>query len=292
MRHTITRTPDGTKRMLTPEEFNRLHPFIRERLTSEIFPFSVTTKDIDAEAKRVRAAEELIKMGPKGIKLFPAQVNVQPVIEHADLPSLHIATVDFMHPEKPRDLRLRLSAYVSTLAPDQYLIEAYGLQGSDQRRHFPKGLHHVYDYGASILGLALVAKGLKKSGAKKVLLSGPDYADYRKSFKRPEFLDILRETAVAENVKPAARKLAKELIPKWPQMSEEEMEAAVADNWELHTLGFPKFLRQRYYTEIPSRFKHSHVVLKHPKVGERFGFYDLDLQQFRPLSPFFKRQGE
>lgn len=292
MKKTATRIHDGSTRLVTPMEFDRLHPYLRDRLSSQIFPFSTTPRDIEAQVKDIRAAEELIKMGPKGIKLLPAQVNVGPVIDFADMPSLRLATVDFRPPDMPRNLRLKLSAYVSTLAPDKYIIEAYGMQGSDHRKYFPKGMHHLYDYGAPTLGLALVTKGLKKSGAKKVLLSGPEYADYRKSYKRPEFLDILKETAVADNVPPATRKLAEKLAVKWPKMSEEEMESAVSGSWELHTLGFPKFLRQRYYTEIPARFKHSHTILKHPKVGKHFDFYDLDLKQFQPIGPFFRRHGE
>jgi hypothetical protein len=175
--------------------------------------------------------------------------------------------------------------------PYRYALIAYGMSAPSPRRDMPAGFKRFYDRAAPSLGLALTAEALRRTGAKEVLFPGTEYARDRKSYKRPEMREILRRTVSAPSLTPDERVAVETALKDWDKLSEERLHAILSNNPHIRGSGFPPGLIERYYDEIPLQFKGNRIMLKGPlRPNRMFPFYSLDLEQFRPLEPFFKRE--
>ncbi len=271
---------------LSREHLDSIHPLIRDRL-----PPKPTGFDLSKQLGNIEGAQRLVEMGIKGMRFMPAVVNAKPVFEFPEMP-LRLLTVKYKHPELKNGHTMQTTAYVTRVSPKEYLIEAYGMQGSAPRKSMPSGLRRFYDYGAPILGLSLATEALRMGGAERVYVPGMEYAEHRKAYKRPWVRQTLHETLRDKDNRLSKKDVAnvKKVLRNWDNLSEGDVHTALSKSWELSTLGFPPSLMDRYYGDIRSRFKTQETILGHMETKKEFPFYSMDYEQLKPLRTFINRR--
>ncbi len=267
-------------RRLTPAQIQGLHPLIRARL-----PESPTGAHIKQQLQEMRAARGLADMGIRGIRFMPAEIHVTNRLPAwGDL----AAQVRFFPEGLPTFSSLIMSAGMDRLSNADYLINFYGMAGSELERKIPARFRRIYGYGAPILGLALIADSLRRRGAQRVLVPGEEYARARKGFKREAVRRRMIQAAHEGSTD------AMHIVKNWDSITEGEIyeRARAAEHHpNLVKLGFPPRMIKRYYADIPSRFPGTQTDLIPPGFERSFRFRSLDLGHLRPLSRFVKKRG-
>lgn len=230
---------------------DQIHPLLRDRL-----PASSRVPDFQRVAESLERARRISEAGFSGTHFNPAVVDLGLLAREGRLGEAYTVKTFVDIPGHEQRLIMPVT-YVMRKPGDNYVIEAFGMQRSDERETIPSGLRRTYDIGAPALGLVLTSSLLRKSGAGRIALPGHELQWNRKGTKRPQSKKELTSFMNSEFQSPEAREGLKDILDNWDRLSGVEVRKrlrairAKTGQHFIDAYGIPKVVLDRNYRKIP-----------------------------------------